>query len=94
MEDYEIAPLVYSTWPNATTNPLNSSNWPNSYGIPTAPSWLNQTPVDDLFGFGEKYNRRPPVFPKFPIPYNTVLNSTAYQADVSRALDGELWNFG
>ena len=31
--------------------------------------------------WGEKYDRRPPVFPKFPIAYNTILNSTGYFAD-------------
>lgn len=30
----------------------------------------------DVFGFGEKYNRRPPVFSKFPKPYNAVFNET------------------
>lgn len=33
--------------------------------------------MDDLFGFGEKYGRKPPVFGKFPLPYNTILNVTA-----------------
>lgn len=41
----------------------------------------NTTPIDDLFEFGERYNRRPPIFPKFPIKFNTVLNTTS-NADV------------
>lgn len=47
----------------------------------TWPSWLNETPVDDLFGFGEKYGRRHPVFSKLPRPYNTVLNTTGWFTD-------------
>ena len=78
MTEDEIAPLVYSKWPDA--DPLNASLWPNEYDLPTTPSWLNATAVDDLFGFGEKYDRRPPVFPKIPLPYNTVLNAS-YVAD-------------
>ena len=97
MTESEIAPLVYSTWPNAVS-PLNSSNYPNAYNIPKVPSWLNSTVIDDLFGFGEKYNRRyehpvhidvipinekcrPPVFAKYPIPYNTILNDTDNYVD-------------
>lgn len=59
----------------------NLTGWPVGFNIPTYPDWLNSTPVDDLFEFGEKYGRRPPVFPKLPTPYNTVLNATGWFAD-------------
>ena len=74
----EIAPLVYSEWPNANASNFNSTLWPNSYALPTAPDWHNSTPFDDLFGFGVKYDRMPPIFPRFPIAYNTILNDTGY----------------
>lgn len=67
----EIAPMIYEQWPGHTQ--LNP--WPQS-NIPTVPSWLNKTALDDIFGFGPKYNRRPPVFSKFPKPYNAVFNET------------------
>jgi hypothetical protein len=69
----ELAPLVYTKWPNANlTNstqipgqliPVDPIGWTND--IPTMGSngtWLNSTVVDDIFGWGEKYERRPPVF--------------------------------
>jgi hypothetical protein len=69
----ELEPLVYTYWPNAkfTNNtqsqgqriPLDAVGWIND--IPTAGSnetWLNSTVVDEIFGWGEKYMRRPPVF--------------------------------
>lgn len=67
----EIAPMIYERWPGyAQLDP-----WPQ-LNIPTVPSWLNKTALDDVFGFGPKYNRRPPVFSKFPKPYNAVFNET------------------
>lgn len=45
--------------------------------IPSYPSWLNSTAVDDVFEFGEEYNvRRSPVFLRLPGLYNMVLNDT------------------
>lgn len=67
----EIAPMIYQRWPGYVT----LEPWPQP-DIPTVPSWLNKTALDDVFGFGEKYNRRPPVFSKFPKPYNAVFNET------------------
>jgi hypothetical protein len=73
MAEDELAPLVYTEWPNANlTNstqipgqkiPTDADNWTND--IPTAGSngtWLNSTVVDEVFRWGEKYARRPPVF--------------------------------
>ena len=74
----ELDPLVYSEWPNSNGSSFNSSLWPNSYNLPVAPDFHNSTPVDDLFGFGANYNRMPPIFPKYPIAYNTILNDTGY----------------
>ncbi|KAI4245657.1 MAG: hypothetical protein LQ352_006535 [Teloschistes flavicans] len=81
MTEDELAPLVYSQWPLGNGSAMNVAGWPNVFDIPKWPSWLNQTPVDDLFRFGEKYGRRPPVFSKLPIPYNIVANTTGWYAD-------------
>lgn len=69
----ELAPLVYTEWPNANlTNstqipgqliPVDSIGWMKD--IPVLGSngtWLNSTVVDEIFRWGEKYQRRPPVF--------------------------------
>ncbi|MCJ1390993.1 hypothetical protein MMC18_003854 [Xylographa bjoerkii] len=77
----EISPLVYETWPGAQELPFNGSSWPLGYDLPRAPDWLNSTPVDDVFEFGERYSRRPPIFPKFPSEYNTILNTTIEYVD-------------
>ena len=58
---------------------MNESRWPA--GVPSYPSWLNSTAVDDVFGFGEKNQRRPPVFPKIPPPYNSILNNSVLESD-------------
>jgi len=79
----DMEPMVYMEWPNAD-QPFNASAYPP--GPPFIPNygpdeWLNTTNVDDLFGFGKKYGRRPPIFPKLPMPYNTILNTTGWFAD-------------
>ena len=82
MSEEELAPLIYTEWPGwKKYNQKNVTNFPVNTFTPKAPDWLNKTVVDDLFGFGEKYNRRPPVFPKYPIPYNTIVNDTTISAD-------------
>ena len=76
MSKEELEPLVYTSWPGGSKfNPTNWSTSPPS-DIPRSPSWLNRTVVDDIFLFGPKYGQRPPVFGKFPKPYNTILNTT------------------
>lgn len=76
MSQAELAPLVYTLWPYFNGTQPNVTLWPNEHGIPLRPSWVNKTVVDEVFGWGEKYNRRPPVFPKLPNAYNTILNHT------------------
>lgn len=75
MNETELSPLVYSSWPNAH---FNSTTWSTeaSSDIPRFPSWLNSTVVDDLFGFGEENGQRPPIFGTFPAANNTILNIT------------------
>lgn len=67
--------MVYSKWPEyRQDDPETASKYPDI--IPKYPSWLNETSVDDLFEFGERYGRRHPVFQKLPIPYNSIVNVT------------------
>lgn len=81
MAGEELAPLVYTEWPNAQL--INSTVIPTQvipFGktwteqVPAAESngtWLNSTVADDIFGWGEKYARRPPIFPLVSISYMT-----------------------
>lgn len=73
MEKKELAPLVYTTWPNAKVNntdiPGQKTGWPGWTGEVPQPLdgknkdyYLNRTVVDDIFRWGPKYERRPPVF--------------------------------
>lgn len=75
MNESEISPLVYDTWPDAD---FNATSWMASppENIPRAPSWLNSTVVDNIFGFGEKYGQRPPIFGTLPEANNTISNIT------------------
>ena len=76
----ELAPIVYTEWNN---NTLNNTLWPT--GEPLAfyqpgdtanGTYLNATSVDDIFEWGPKYLTSPPVFPKLPLSYNTLMNHT------------------
>ncbi|KAI9763558.1 MAG: hypothetical protein M1840_000420 [Geoglossum simile] len=78
MNESELYPFIQENWPKNTTD--------NSSMIPHYPSSLNKTVVDDVFGFGKPYGsmnvtRPPPIFPKLPIDFNTVLNATGWFAD-------------
>ena len=84
----ELVPLVYQLWPNPSLLAPNDTNWPQAFDIPRYPGWMNTTDFDDVFGFGRKYNRTPPIFPKLPKSYNTLLNSTAQPLDSLYLLAG------
>ena len=75
----ELKPIVYRMWPFTNSSLLNSVDWVED--VPPFPDWLNSTSVDEIFGFGKKYNRRPPIFPKLPEPFNTLLNHTGGAAE-------------
>jgi hypothetical protein len=76
MTKKELEPLVYASWPGGDKfNPTSWSVTPPD-DIPRTPSWLNRTVVDTLFEFGPEYGQRPPIFGKYPKPYNTILNTT------------------
>ncbi|KAM3565672.1 hypothetical protein ARSEF4850_001272 [Beauveria asiatica] len=86
MSPSELAPLVYTEWPHANNSATGMGNqtigWKNwTSEVPDGPdsdgneNFLNRTEVDDIFRWGPKYNRRPPVFKLFPFDYNTVVNT-------------------
>ncbi|KAM9879217.1 hypothetical protein VDGL01_06652 [Verticillium dahliae] len=69
MEETELAPLIYTTWPNADTSPtgvgdqrIGSDNWRDDVPNMAKDEWLNRTVVDEIFKWGPEYKRRPPVF--------------------------------
>jgi hypothetical protein len=73
MNETELAPLIYSKWPNASTTTLDDGTgqkvaYPGYETNVTAAfaqnSFLNRTAVDDIFQWGPTYNRFPPVFPE------------------------------
>ncbi|KAI3325922.1 hypothetical protein HD806DRAFT_488657 [Xylariaceae sp. AK1471] len=82
----ELAPLVYTTWPNARTEgteipgqKIGVDGWGGDVPSSSPTEWLNSTVVDDVFRWGEQYGRRPPVFQLYPIDYNMITNvSTDY----------------
>lgn len=71
MMEAEINPLIYVTFPNARTDtspiPNQVSATADYSGADVHPlpgkTYLNSTVVDDIFLWGEKYKRQPPVFP-------------------------------
>lgn len=65
----DLAPLIYTEWPQAKTNKttvpgqtIGYSGWQADVPGPSDNQWLNSTVVDDVFLWGEEYGRRPPVF--------------------------------
>ncbi|CAG8113359.1 unnamed protein product [Penicillium olsonii] len=75
MDKEDLAPLVFTTFPQGDT--FVATNWTTmSQSIFPKSSMLNRTIVDDLFEIGPKYGQFPPIFGKYPEPYNTILNQT------------------
>jgi len=74
MNGSELAPLIYANQSNVTLNYTQDlpTNWLTNFNF-TGFANLT-TAVDDVFGFDE--NNRPPIFYKFPQPFNTILNNT------------------
>ena len=70
--------MVYTEWSDYNGTMPNSLTWPNGFNLTLNPP--QKTAVDDLFGFSS--NQVYPIFPKLPLPYNTVLNySIVYGAE-------------
>lgn len=67
MSKEDVKGLIYDEWPNH--NPAaKGDKWkddiPVSFKQNGEPEYLNTTTVDDIFKWGPKYGRRPPVFLK------------------------------
>ncbi|ODA79218.1 hypothetical protein RJ55_04811 [Drechmeria coniospora] len=88
MSPDELAPLIYSTWPNARLNETMGQTvvdptwendvprWLNESGLP---EYLNRTVVDGIFRWGPEYGRRPPIFQTAPADYNMVTNVSLWE---------------
>jgi len=88
MKKAELKPLVYTEWPNVVTEETGMpgqtrghATWFNEVPPPRGNEWLNRTVVDDIFEWGEKYKRRPPVFQMYPYDYNMITNTTVVNGD-------------
>ncbi|KAI0965450.1 hypothetical protein F4678DRAFT_332949 [Xylaria arbuscula] len=80
MNAEELKPLIYTEWPNArkvqTGSPgqwVGVADWESDIpAINSSTPWLNRTVVDDIFKWGGRYSRQPPVFQLYPLDYNMV----------------------
>jgi hypothetical protein len=72
----ELAPIVYDTWNSEQVN-RSSGDYLQRNATTT-----NSTVVDDLFGWTKKMETRldyPPVFARYPLPFNTIFNDPDVQ---------------
>lgn len=67
----DLKPMVYKEWPGWNGTVPNTTTWPQDFNLTLDPS-LRKTNVDDLFGFDDVEVH--PIFPKFPVAYNTIFN--------------------
>ncbi|KAH7090439.1 hypothetical protein FB567DRAFT_291625 [Paraphoma chrysanthemicola] len=75
MNKEELAPIVFDTW-NPNTK-IDIANWKDG-GLMDNATTTNKTVVDDIFGWNsEERINYPPVFPKYPKPFNTIMNHTS-----------------
>jgi len=88
MNASELAPLVYTTWPDATTTlsdiPGQELPWvgyQNEVQLLPNHTYLNSTVVDNIFEWGAAYKRQPPIFPMYPIDFNSVTNISVPKSD-------------
>ncbi|KAG6044761.1 hypothetical protein E4U39_003036 [Claviceps sp. Clav50 group G5] len=77
----ELAPLVYTEWPNNNSSLSQTEEWQESVPRISNSEYLNRTVVDEIFRWGPKFDRRPPVFPLIPNVYNMVANLTVANSD-------------
>ncbi|KAK8056648.1 hypothetical protein PG993_001875 [Apiospora rasikravindrae] len=88
LSPHELEPLVYTAWPDAKRKSseipdqsMADPAWLNDIPLADDKTWLNRTAVDDIFRWGPKYGRRPPIFPMFPLEYNMITNTSVYMSD-------------
>ncbi len=83
MNTSELAPLIYTLWPNPITSgsdipgqQIPYSGYQNDVQLLPGQSYLNSTVVDDIFEWGASYARQPPIFPMvFRAPLNCYSTS-------------------
>ncbi|ROT41130.1 hypothetical protein SODALDRAFT_291665 [Sodiomyces alkalinus F11] len=83
MDEDELAPLVYTTWEDAEVERtgvddqiIGHERWNEEVPVIAEDEWLNRTAVDDIFRWGPKYQRRPPVFQLYPADFNMLVNTS------------------
>ncbi|KAG6275601.1 hypothetical protein E4U47_000711 [Claviceps purpurea] len=84
MNREELAPLVYSEWPDSDLSLSKTEAWIESIPpilSPDQPEYFNRTMVDEIFRWGPEFKRRPPIFPLFPIEYNMVSSPIVNYSD-------------
>ncbi|KAG8534403.1 uncharacterized protein KY384_001248 [Bacidia gigantensis] len=88
MTEDELAPIVFNEYPQYKGTVFNFTEYAGgeNSSIPKLngeSKWsdFNTTKVDDIFQWGEDHNRKRPVFPKIPDPYQTVFNGSNQQID-------------
>ncbi|KAK3076724.1 hypothetical protein LTS18_012230, partial [Coniosporium uncinatum] len=88
MDRSELEPLVWEAWQNKSNPPEDSDFeiWQKSINWTVFNANPNKTVVDDLFGWNLKSSadgtptvpQVPPIFMKYPIQYNTILNQSQF----------------
>ncbi|KAF2130877.1 hypothetical protein P153DRAFT_286938 [Dothidotthia symphoricarpi CBS 119687] len=75
MNKTELDPIVYDSWNDEL---VNITTWKDGFLMDNATT-TNKTVVDDIFGWNDVDRvDYPPVFSRFPLPFNTVMNHTSY----------------
>ncbi|KAH0565458.1 hypothetical protein GP486_001139, partial [Trichoglossum hirsutum] len=77
----ELAPLVFESFPQAKDQNgvlPNATDWVSR--IPKNMP-MNSTVVDDIFEWGEKYNRSPPLIYRYPPEWSTILDDPSFARD-------------
>jgi hypothetical protein len=66
----ELDPIIWARFPNSNMNESHlaynvspPSDWKDSAQLADGKPFLNSTALDDIFEWGEKYKRQPPIFP-------------------------------
>ncbi|KHN95232.1 uncharacterized protein MAM_06943 [Metarhizium album ARSEF 1941] len=92
MKKEELRPLVYTSWPYSKNVKSRAPGLmvPADGWALRSPPWgedgkegsvPNKTVVDDIFRWGPKYGRTPPMIAAYPPPLNVVSNLTIRGAD-------------
>ncbi|KAH8654566.1 hypothetical protein BGZ60DRAFT_568372 [Tricladium varicosporioides] len=87
MQQSEVAPLIYVEWPNArftssdNGHKIAAKDWYKDTTNTSLQSNLSQTHVERIFRWGPTYNRSFPIFPQWPIDFNSITNISVPKSD-------------